>query len=316
MDGIECFKESVSKREQLKISIYEAMWQDGDRKTKDDEFGTLLDEYVRRYPDDPDGYFLRANFFMKTNRPKEAMAEYETVLRFNPNYALAYNSLGYYHLAVGELREGRGLPEAVPVPRPGPGEPLRLARRVLRHRRPVRRRRGVAQEGAPDQARLLPDPEAHLGTVAVGRGDVRAASEHFRRAAEAADSPQMRAQFEWLAALVLSTAGLRDEALAQFERIPAPKAPAGGDPEEAKRAESQYLFQQGDSPRAGGPGRRGREGPRRPRAARPPKAGEKEPGKKGVERDLACAPGADRRRPRAARAGGASSCATRYPTGS
>jgi len=102
MDGIECFKESVSKREQLKIRLYEVMWREGDWSQKEQEIGTLTDEYVRRYPEDPDGYFERARLYLKANRPKEAMAEFENVLRFNPNYALAYNSLGYYNLAVGE----------------------------------------------------------------------------------------------------------------------------------------------------------------------------------------------------------------------
>lgn len=241
MDGIECFKESVSKREQLKISLYEVMWREGDRKEKDREFGTLLDEYVRRYPDDPDGFFERANFFLKSNRPKEAMAEFETVLRFNPNYAPAYNSLGYYNLAVGDYAKAEDYLKRYRFLAPDQANPYdslgEFYATVGRYEE--------AEESLKKALQIKPDfypSEGHLGTVAVGRGDVRAAAEHYRRAAEFVDAPAMRSEFEWLAALVLSTGGLRDEALAQFERVPAPKPSGGADAEEASRSEIRYQF--------------------------------------------------------------------------
>jgi tetratricopeptide (TPR) repeat protein len=98
MDGIESFRESVSPREKLTIQLFEAMWDSKDQK----ETETLLNEFLRRFPNDEDAHYTRAGFFLKSDRPKDAMAEYEALLRLNPNCALAYNSLGYYSLAVGE----------------------------------------------------------------------------------------------------------------------------------------------------------------------------------------------------------------------
>jgi len=241
MDGIEPFKDSVSKREQLKIRTYETMWKDGAWETKEKEIGTLLDEYVRRYPDDPEGYFNRANFYLKANRPKEAMAEYETVLRFNPNFAQAYNSLGYYSLAVGDYAKAEDYLKRYRFLAPDQANPYDSLGEFYA----TVGRYDDAEESLKKALEIKPDffpAEGHLGTAALGRGDARAAAEHYRRAAEFADSPAARADFEWLAALVLSTGGLRDEALAQFEKLPAPKPSAGADAEESRRAETRYLF--------------------------------------------------------------------------
>ncbi len=241
MDGIESFKESVSKREQLKIHLYEVMWGEGNSEEKNKQIEALLTEYVRRYPDDPDAYFERANFYLKANRPKEAMAEYETVLRFNPNYALAYNSLGYYDLAIGEYAKAEDYLKRYRFLAPDQANPYDSLGEFYA----TVGRYDDAEESLKKALQIKPDfypSEAHLGTVAVGRGDARAAAQHFRRAAEFADAPAMRSNYEWLAALVLSTAGLRDEALAQFARVPAPKPSGGADAEEASRSETRYLY--------------------------------------------------------------------------
>jgi tetratricopeptide (TPR) repeat protein len=244
MDGIQPFVDSVSKREQLKIRIYETMWGEGDAEKRNKEIATLLDEYVRRYPDDPDGYFDRAGFYLKGNRPKEAMEEYEKVLRFNPNYAQTYNSLGYYSLAIGEYAKAEDYLKRYRFLAPDQANPYDSLGEFYA----AVGRYDDAEESLKKALQVKPDfypAEGHLGTVALGRGDVRAAAEHFRRAAEAADTPIARDEFEWRATLVLATGGLRDEALAQFERVPVPQPAGAADADEAKRAATRYEVEKG-----------------------------------------------------------------------
>ena len=286
MDGIESFKESVSKREQLRIRIFEVMWREGDWSQKETEISALLDEYVRQYPDDPDAYFERAGFYMKGNRPKEAMAEFEKVLRFNPNYALAYNSLGYYNLAVGEFAKAEDYLKRYRFLAPDQANPYDSLGEFYA----TVGRYDDAEESLKKALEIKPDfvaSEAHLGTVAIGRGDVRAASQHFTRAAEFADTPGMRTEFEWLAALVLSTGGLRDEALAQFGRMPVPKPSGAADPEDSKRAETRYLFQKAVLLARVGRADESEKVLAALESLVAPRAGEKEPVKKYPERDLA-----------------------------
>jgi len=237
MDGIRSFRDSVSKREQLKIRLWEAMWDKRDPK----EAESLLNEFVKQYPEDPDAYLERAQFLLKLDRPTEAMADFETLLRLNPNYALAYNSLGYFSLAAGEYAKAEDYLKRYRFLAPDQANPYDSLGEFYA----TVGRYDEAEESLRKALKIKPDffpAEGHLGTVAAGRGDARAAADHFRRAAGMTDSPIMRAEFGWLAAVVLANAGLRDEALKQFESIEAPKPAEGASSDEKIRAETRLLY--------------------------------------------------------------------------
>ena len=236
MDGISSYRESVTKREQLKIRLYEAMWE----KKDPNEAESLVNEFVKQYPEDPDAYLERAQFHLKLDRPKEATADFETLLRLNPNYALAYNSLGYFSLAAGEYAKAEDYLKRYRFLAPDQANPYDSLGEFYA----TVGRYDEAEESLRKALQIKPDffpAQGHLGTVAAGRGDARAAADHFRRAAELADSPGMRAEFGWLAAVVLANAGLRDEALKQIEGVEAPKPTEGASAADKNRAEARLL---------------------------------------------------------------------------
>jgi tetratricopeptide (TPR) repeat protein len=103
-------RDGVTARERLLFDIASAQVNQKELK----EIVALVDQYRREYPDDPEGYELRANYFLRQGKADEAARESELLLERNPNYAIAYNHLGYNAMQQG-VRPGRGLPEALPV---------------------------------------------------------------------------------------------------------------------------------------------------------------------------------------------------------
>ena len=166
------YRDDLTEREKLMLRIWEERWGKRDLKVLE----SLHDEYQRRFPKDPAGFEMRAGFLANAGRMPEAIAEYERLIAVNPNYAIAYNTLGYYWSKKGENGEGRGLPQALPLPRPERREPAGLAGRALRVRGPVRRGRGEPEEGDRDQGRLL----RPVGPPRDGRGRPREPAEGGR----------------------------------------------------------------------------------------------------------------------------------------
>ena len=83
------------EREKLMLRIYEERWGKRDMTV----LGSALRRVRRRrFPDDPGGLpACGANLLaMARSACAEAIAEYERLLTVNPNYAIAYNTLGYY----------------------------------------------------------------------------------------------------------------------------------------------------------------------------------------------------------------------------
>ena len=56
-------------------------------------YNRLYDEYLRRFPDDPEGYLMRCYFLAGQKRTAEALAEYERLLTVNPNDSAALGLL-------------------------------------------------------------------------------------------------------------------------------------------------------------------------------------------------------------------------------
>ena len=267
----------------------EERWGKRDLKVLQD----LYDEYVRRFPKDPEGY-SDAGRLPREQRAhaRERSPSTSSVLTVNPNYALAYNTLGYYKSPIRGEREGRGLPEALPVPRVGPGEPVRFARRVLRARRPVRRGRGDA-EARRSRSRPTSSPSgATSGRSRSGRGDPRAAAVISAGAPRPPTPPRCGRSSSGSRPSFSRTGGSRDEALAQFERMPVPKPSGAADPEEAEARRRRATRSRRRS------FSRGSDGPTSPRRSSPPssllvapKAGEKEPAEEALRTGLRGDPG-------------------------
>ncbi|MFI5180437.1 MAG: tetratricopeptide repeat protein [Thermoanaerobaculia bacterium] len=206
---------SITDRERLRLRIFEAGMNAKDPK----EVEPLYDEYVRRFPDDPDGYLDRARLFTKTERMPQAISDLEKLLSLNPNYALAYNMLGYYWLSQGNytkaeeyLRRYRFLAPDQANPNDSLGE---LYLSIGRYEE--------AEEFLKKALEVKPDfyaSRAHLGTLDVARGRLVEAADQFRTAAEATELVWERREWLWSEALALALAGQNEEAAAAFAKIP------------------------------------------------------------------------------------------------
>lgn len=206
VESVSRHRDEITPREELALRIFEA------QQGKDpDKVDALVDELVRRYPEDPEGYQMRANRLARRGKVDEAVAEYQRLLAVNPNYAVAYNSLGYYHAKMGDyakaedyLKRYRFLAPEQANPYDSLGE---LYANIGRY--------DEAEESLTKALAIKPDfypSVAHLGTVAVGRGDMLAAAKHYARAAELVDNPGARIEFHSYAAFSLAAAGKPDEA--------------------------------------------------------------------------------------------------------
>jgi tetratricopeptide (TPR) repeat protein len=180
--------------------------------------GTLFDEYVERFPDDPEGYRMRANHLSMVNRTSDAIAEYERLLTINPNYATAYNVLGYYWAERGDYAKAEDFLKRYRYLAPDQANPFdslgEMYARVGRY--------DEAEENLKKALAIKEDFYAsygHLGSVEVGRGHPEKAATFFRKAADAAPGPWIRADFRFLVVLTLCDAGKIEEARKELDDL-------------------------------------------------------------------------------------------------
>lgn len=229
-EGVRPFTGSITERERFQFRIFEM----GMNQKTTMELEPVIADYVRRYPDDPDAYMTRSSLFVKLNRMPEAIADLEKVVALNPNFALAYNQLGYYWLGQEDyskaeeyLRRYRFLAPDQANPYDSLGELYVSTGRYEE-----------AEENLKKALSVKPDfypAIAHLGTLEVARGNLPAAAERFQNAAEQTDSPSYRREWLWSATLSLAVAGRPDEASALMEKIPPIRAES--DENQQKRRE-------------------------------------------------------------------------------
>jgi tetratricopeptide (TPR) repeat protein len=219
VNGVRPFVSSVTERERYQFRLFEMTM---DRKGPK-EIEPVLDEYIRRFPDDPDGYFMRSGIYKSTERMSGAVADMERVIALNPNNAFAYNELGYYWLGQGDnakaeeyLKRYRFLAPDQANPYDSLGELYISTGRYEEAEENLKK----ALEVKPDFYFSL----AHLGTLDVARGDLPAAAELFRSAAGKTDSLGLRREWLWSATLSLALGGRNDEAMALMEKWPPLKA--------------------------------------------------------------------------------------------
>jgi tetratricopeptide (TPR) repeat protein len=214
-NGVRPLVGSITERERYQFRLFEMSMDHKGPK----EIEPVLDEYIRRFPDDPDGYFLRSALYKKTERMPKAIADLDKVIALNPNNAFAYNELGYYWLGQGDytkaedyLRRYRFLAPDQANPYDSLGE---FYLSVGRYEE--------AEENLKKALKVKSDffaALAHLGTMEVARGNLLAAADEFRTAAEKTDEPSARREWYWSATVALALAGRIDEATALVEKIP------------------------------------------------------------------------------------------------
>ncbi len=229
-------RDEITEREKLVLRIYEERWGRRDMAV----LGKLCDEYVERFPDDPEGYRLRATYLSNVNRNADAIAEYERLLTINPNYATAYNTLGYYWAERGDFAKAEDFLKRYRYLAPDQANPFdslgEMYARVGRY--------DEAEENLRKALAIKEDFYAsygHLGSVELGRGHPEKAAAFFRKAADAAPGPWIRADLRFLAVLMLCDAGKADEARKEFDGMSA-EARAFPPGSEEKSMALQTLF--------------------------------------------------------------------------
>ncbi len=203
----------ISERERLFLSIVEADLLHRDHEKS----GKLVREYVRRFPDDPEGYFRLAGVLMREGKTEEMLATYDRLLALDPNQASAYNALGYHFIgrrdfvrAEDNLKRYRFLAPDQANPYDSLGELYANTGRYDEAEEHLQR----ALEIKPDFFPAI----GHLGTLEVGRGNPEAAAAWFRRAAESSETWKDMNAFVGAAAMALLDAGRPDEALADLDQ--------------------------------------------------------------------------------------------------
>jgi tetratricopeptide (TPR) repeat protein len=204
---------SLNPREKLFLAILEADVLERDPK----KAGELVREYVRRFPDDPEGYFRLAGVLMREGKTEEMLATYERLLTLDPNQATAYNALGYHFIGRRDFVKGEDYLKRYRFLAPDQANPYDSLGELYANTG----RYDEAEEHLGRALEIKPDfipAIGHLGTLEVGRGNSEAAARHFRRAAEMSESWKDKHAFVGAAATALLDAGRPDDALAEIDR--------------------------------------------------------------------------------------------------
>ncbi len=231
-------RDEITPREQLMLRIYEERW--GRRDTA--ALGALYDEYLRRFPDDPEGYLMRCDFLASQKRTAEALAEYERLLTVNPNYAIAYNVLGYASAARGDFAKAEDYLKRYRYLAPDQANPLDSLGELYALIGRYDEAEDVLKKALAIKGDFFP-AYGHLGTVEIGRGNPAKAAEYYLKASDEATQPLQRLDFRFYASIALLNAG--DEAAARKERDLFVAEAAGLPPgSEAERLRAKISFYQ------------------------------------------------------------------------
>ncbi len=204
--------DGLTARELFVVKLFEARALRRDKE----EIGRLINEYAERFPDDPEAIHQRAAFLMKTGKTEEAIAEFERLVEVNPNFAIAYNQLGYRWMEAGDfvkaednLKRYRYLAPDQANPYDSLGEMYANIGRYEEAEENLRR----ALEIKPDFHPAL----GHLGTMEVLRGNYEAAARYFLQVRDLLDAPYAQADFASYAAFCFLQAGNPTRALELIE---------------------------------------------------------------------------------------------------
>ncbi len=207
---------NLNEREKLFLAVFEAELLGKDMKKS----GELIREYVRRFPDDPEGYFRLAGVLMREGKTEEMLATYKRLLSLDPNQATAYNSLGYHFIGRRDFVKGEDYLKRYRFLAPDQANPYDSLGELYANTG----RYDEAEEHLRRALQIRPDffqAIGHLGTLEVGRGNPEAAVGYFRRAVEMSEAWKERLMFVGAAAMALLDAGRPDDALAVLDEAAA-----------------------------------------------------------------------------------------------
>jgi tetratricopeptide (TPR) repeat protein len=205
-------RDDLSRHERLLVDVYaaRALEQGAEKEA------LAIEAFVKAFPSDPEGHMLRAGLLSKQGKPELAQAEFETLLTIDPNYATAYNSLGYYAIGRGEFKKAEDYFLRYRFLAPDQANPYDSLGELYANTG----RYEEAEENLTKALAIKPDffpSHGHLGTMRFGKGDFRGAAEEFETAASIIESPLARLDFTVAAALSLREGGETDRALALLE---------------------------------------------------------------------------------------------------
>jgi tetratricopeptide (TPR) repeat protein len=159
---------------------------------------------------------MRADLLANNGRMPEAIAEYERLIAVNPNYAIAYNTLGYYWAGKGDNAKAEDYLKRYRFLAPNDANPLDSLGELYA----FTGRYDEAEENLKKALAVKEDfyaPWGHLGTVEVGRGNPLKAAAYFRKASDSAPSTFSRYDFRFLSAMCLVDAGRVDDAVREMD---------------------------------------------------------------------------------------------------
>lgn len=213
-------REVLNERERLTLEIVEAELLAGEPK----KAAERVREYVRRFPEDPEGYFRLANVLAREGKPDETLATYERLVALDPNQAIAYNYLGYYFLRRRDFVKGEDFFKRYRFLAPDQANPYDSLGELYANTG----RYAEAEEHLKRALEIKPDflpAVGHLGTVEACRGNAEGAVTWFRRASELAETWKDRYSFAGAAVMALLDAGRAEDALVLLDEV-AVAAPA------------------------------------------------------------------------------------------
>ena len=216
---------NLNDREKLFLAVFEAEILEKDLKKS----GELIREYVRRFPDDPEGYYRLAGVLMREGKGDETLATYERLLSLDPNQAVAYNFLGYHFIGRRDFVKGEDYLKRYRFLAPDQATPYDSLGELYANTG----RYDEAEEHLKRALQIRPDfvpAVGHLGTLEVGRGNPEAAVGYFRRAAEMSESWKDKLMYVGATTMALLDAGRPEDALAMLDETAA--APPAISPKE------------------------------------------------------------------------------------
>ncbi len=199
-------RDDVTPRERLSWDFVDASV----RKDRD-AAARAVDAFLALYPDDPEGYQQKAAILERSGKREEAIGLYERLLEVNPNFAIAYNFLGYFLMARGEWDRSEEYFKRYRFLAPDQANPYDSLGELYI----ATGRWDDAEASLRKAVEVKADffaAHGHLGTLAVARGEWGEAARHYARAAELV--PGGKGSVDFRLAEVLSTIHAGDRAAA------------------------------------------------------------------------------------------------------
>ena len=197
------------------------------REGRIDEALKFAQETHEKYPDDIRAAMMLANHAIEKGDTARAQEIFKELLVVEPNNALAYNSLGYYHAYRGEYDQAMENLRKYQFMAPDQANPYDSLAEVQ------------AYSGHYDEAianlnqvlKMKPDfflAYLHMGIAYEGKGDYARAIEAFRRGAREANDDDVRRQHLREAirvAFVTQDAAQARQLIAEYRALPGDKNP-------------------------------------------------------------------------------------------